>query len=311
MSNTAPFVVDPVRTAIAVGYRNPEYIAEQALPEVPVGRQEFKWQKYDIAEDFTPPTTEIGRRGQANEVEFGSTEDTDRTQDHGLDDFVPQGDIDNAGENQDPVDRATVQTTELMKIRREMRTAAVVFAAGNYNAACKVQLAGNDQWSAVHVNSQPIEDIETGLNACLIRPNTAIFGQETWSVLRRHPTIVSAVLGNNGTYGLVTREQFARLFELQDVLVGVSRRNSAVKGQAVSLARIWGKHAAFLYLDKNADTNGGITWGYTARWRGLQVMTKPNADRGSFGGVDIKVRESVKEKAIADRAGYFVQDAIA
>jgi hypothetical protein len=311
MNNTAPFEIDPARTAIAVAYRNPAYIAGLVLPPVPVNRQEFKWQSFDLAEDFTPPATEISRRGSANEVEFGSTELTDRTQDHGLDDFVPQNDIDNAGENQDPVDRATVQTTELVLIRKEMRAAATVFAAGNYDASCKVQLSGNDQWSASHADSTPIADIETGLNACLIRPNTAVFGQETWSVLRRHPQIVSAVLGNNGTNGLVTRQQFADLFELQSVHVGVSRRNTAAKGQSPSLARIWGKHAAFLYLDPNADTNGGITFGYTATWRKLVVMTRPDPKRGGFGGTDVMVRESVKEKAIANRAGYYVQDAIA
>ena len=56
--------------------------------------------------------------------------------------------------------------TDLIALRREVRVAALVFAAANYATANKVQLAGNDQWSVVHADSNPIPDITAGLDAC-------------------------------------------------------------------------------------------------------------------------------------------------
>ncbi|MFV9531212.1 hypothetical protein ACNUIM_32135 [Pseudomonas aeruginosa] len=69
MSN-APFPIDPELTAIAIAYRNGRMIADEVLPRVPVGKQEFKYWKYDLAQGFTVPETLVGRKSKPNEVEF-------------------------------------------------------------------------------------------------------------------------------------------------------------------------------------------------------------------------------------------------
>ena len=183
-------------------------------------------------------------------------------------------------------------------------------AAANYHATCKVTLAGTDQWSDMD-DSDPIDDILVGLDAPLVRPNIGVFGNDVWSKLRVHPKIVKAVHGNSGDSGIAARRAVADLLELEDIYVGVARRNTAKKGQAAALSRIWGKHAAFLYRDRNADTRGGLTFGLTAEWRSRTVMTRPDPKRGGWGGQDVMVRESVKELAVADRAGYLVVNAVA
>ena len=39
---------------------------------------------------------------------------------------------------------------------------------------------------------------------------------------------------------MVSRQEFAEFFELQEVLVGAGFVNQAKKGQAASMARVWG-----------------------------------------------------------------------
>lgn len=70
----APFPVQPYLTAIAIAYRNPVLIADEVLPRVPVGVQDFKYLKHNLADGFTIPDTKVGRRGKPNEVEFQATE---------------------------------------------------------------------------------------------------------------------------------------------------------------------------------------------------------------------------------------------
>ncbi|MUI52382.1 phage capsid protein, partial [Pseudomonas aeruginosa] len=136
MSN-APFPIDPELTAIAIAYRNGRMIADEVLPRVPVGKQEFKYWKYDLAQGFTVPETLVGRKSKPNEVEFSATDETSSTEDHGLDAPVPQADIDDAPTNYNPLGHATEQTTNLILLDREARTSKLVFNPNSYAAGNK------------------------------------------------------------------------------------------------------------------------------------------------------------------------------
>lgn len=314
MSKTAPFPVDPHLTAIAIAYRNPleSYIADAVLPRVPVGKKEFRYWKYDLGEAYTIPDTKVGRRGQPNEVSFSATEDSAVCLDYGLDDPIPQDDIDQAPAGKSPVDRSVEQIANLILLSREARAAGVVFAAGSYHSSCKTALTGNHQWNVyAQADSDPIEDIMAALDAPLMRPNVAVFGQAVWAKLIMHPRIVKAVHGNEGDSGIARRQQIAELFELSQVHVGRAYVNTAKKGQAPTLARAWGKHAAFLYIDPTADTRGGITFGFTAEYGNRIAGSQPDANIGLRGGQRVRVGETVKELAVADRAGYLIADAVA
>ncbi|UUE75476.1 hypothetical protein [Pectobacterium aroidearum] len=81
----APFPIDPHLTSIAIAYRNGSLIADSVLPRVPVGKSEFKWWEYDLADGFTLPNTSVGRTSQPNQVEFNATEETSSTSDYALD----------------------------------------------------------------------------------------------------------------------------------------------------------------------------------------------------------------------------------
>ena len=98
----APFPIDPHLTGIAIAYHNEGLIADSVLPRVSVGKESFKYQEYNLADNFTLPDTRVGRKSEPNQVEFGSTEKTASTEDYGLDDLIPYSDIANASENQDP-----------------------------------------------------------------------------------------------------------------------------------------------------------------------------------------------------------------
>jgi len=300
----APFPTDPALVAITIAYRNAAYIADSVLPRVIVAKQEFKWWSYPTAESFARPDTKVGRRSAPNEVELTATEQTDSTDDYGLDDPIPQADIDNAPANYRPVDRATVQLTDYTLLDREVRTAGKVFNAANYSAGNKITLSGTSQFSDF-ANSDPLGVIMDGLDACLIRPNIMTIGQAAYSKVAQHPNIVKAVNGTSGDSGIARRAAIAELFELEEVLVGQSRLNTAKKGQVAALSQIWGKHISLSFRDRNADTRNGITFGFTAQW-GTRI-----AGVEARGGQRVRVGESVKEVIVAPDVGYLITDAVA
>lgn len=306
----APFPIHAALTAIAIAYRNGRMIADDVLPRVPVGAQEFKYWLYSEAEAFTIPDTKVGRKSRPTQVEFSATEQMTATLDYGLDDAIPQNDLDNAPPEYDPLGRATERLVNLIMLDREVRAANLVFAASTYPTGSKVTLSGTSQWSD-YDNSNPIDAIMTALDGCIMRPNIAVFGRATFSKLAQHPRVVKAVQGNAGDSGVARRRDLAELLGLDDVLVGEGWVNTARKGQTPTIVRVWGKHAALLYRDGNADTRGGTSFGYTAQFGSRVAGALPDPDIGLKGGQRVRVGESVKELVCAADLGYFFENAVA
>jgi len=320
----APFVIQQRLMAITLAYRNQAFISDLVLPRVPVDSSAFKWSKYAIADGFTIPDTRVGRKSAPNEIDWSATEQTDSTIDYGLDDRIPQADINNAQAAQsvqgvmpiDPEARSTELLTDLVALDRENRVASTLFALGTYPAAQRTTLAGTTQWSDF-TNSDPVQAIISALDTCVIRPNVAVFGQATWSKLRTHPKVTAAIYpnGGNATGGgtPVSRQAVADLFELEEVLVGSSWYNSAKPGQAASLTRLWGKHASFIYrAPQVVSPTGTVTFGFTAQW-GERIAGTIGQDSsvGLRGGSRVRVGESLKEVIAANDAAYFFQNAVA
>ncbi|MGI0658056.1 phage capsid protein [Pseudomonas aeruginosa] len=305
-----PFPIDPKLTAIAIAYRNPDVvlIADSVLPRTPTS-QEFKWLEYDLAQGFTVPDTRVGRKSVPNEVEFKAEERTDKVEDHGLDDIVPNEDVEADNQGVDPLGNATAYLTNLVNLGREQRVASKVFNPASFSANNQATLSGTSQWS--HESADPVAAIGDALDSPIIRPNIAVFGQQTWTKLRRNVKIVQAIKGTAQGAGMVSRQEFAEFFELQEVLVGAGFVNQAKKGQAASMARVWGKHAAFLYRDRAAGPQAGVTYGFTAAWGNKIAGSIDEPKIGLTGSQRVRSGERAKEVICARDLGYFFQNAVA
>jgi len=312
--NTTPFPIIPELQAVAIAYRNPTLIADAVLPRVDVTTKSFKYMKYPKGSFFTVPDTRVGRKGLPNEVELEAEDASETCVDQGLDDVVPLEDIQHAASNPgrpNPLMKATEFVTDLVLLAREQRVADLVFTYGNYHADNKVTLSGNDQWSSTHADSDPVEDIMTGIDACIMRPNIMVIGRLAWSKLAKHSKIAAAIFKNGTTGGIATRQQVAELFELEEILVGEGFVNTAKKGQTASISRVWGKHCVLAHRNKNADTQRGTTFGMTAQW-GTRIagsMSEPKL--GLRGSERVRVGESVKELLTANDLAYMIKDVVA
>lgn len=306
----SPFQFLPELTAIVIAYRNKALISDLVLPRTtPVGKQVFDYFQYAMAEGFTIPDTKVGRKGVPNEVEFSGILLQSATQDYGLDDFIPQSDMDNAPPGYDPQGRAVEGIADLLALDREVRVASVVFNAATYPAANKATLSGTSQFSDF-TNSDPIATISNALDTPVVRPNVMVIGRPAFSVLARHPKIVKAVLGNAGDSGIARRQDIAELFELEEVVVGEAFLNTAKRGQAVTMARVWGKHISLIHRNKLADNQRGVSFGFTVPWGSPVAGVIDEPKRGLRGGVTVRAGESVKELITCSDLGYFLQNAV-
>lgn len=319
----APFVIQPQLTAIALAYRNEKFVADDVLPRVPVESPNFKWSQYTKGDAFTVPDTRVGRKGDVNEIDWSATEQTTSTKDYGLEDAIPYSDVMAAQAAQrtqgvmpiDPQARSTELLTDLVQLDRELRVANVVNNPNTYPTANKTTLSGSSQWSD-YTNSDPVTAILTTMDSMLIRPNKLVLGRAVYTKLRMHPKIVSAVFalgGNAATGGIVSRQAIADLLELDEIIVGEGWYNTAKKGQAVNVQRVWGKSAILFYQNPVlASPQGVMTFGFTAQWGDrIAGVIEQDPDIGLRGGTRVRVGESVQEVIAAPDTGYLFQAAVA
>jgi hypothetical protein len=321
--NTAPFDSNPRLTQIAMAVKPQGMIADLVCPRVPVDGEKFIYSKLESADLFNIPDTNIGRTSEPNQVDFGATDVPDKITDQGLDSFVPNRDqkvADAQQTNFKPFAVAAEGTAILVELAREKRVADLYSNPATYHASLRVALAGNDQWSD-YANSDPYAAIMDALDGMLVRPNIFTMGRKVFTKLRSHPSIVAAVLNNQGDIaggaaakGSVTRKALADLLELDEVYVGEAFYNAAKKGQAANMARLWGNHAALLRIDRNVRSTEGFvlpTFAMTAQWMDRFVTTIPEPKRGALGGNTVRVVEFVKEIVTFQEGGYLFQNAVA
>ena len=314
-SHISAFPIDAKLTQIAIAYRNPAMalIADEVMPPTLVGTKSYKWMSFSSEQNFTIPNTLVGRKGEPEVVELFGTEESGSVLDYGLDDILPRDEIIQAERDDwgfNPQERATELLTDLLMLDREKRVATVVQNAQNYASGQTQALAGNTQWSN-YETSKPRETILKALDVPLLRPNVMVIGQEAWTILRQHPSLVSSVLGNDGKQGAITTRQLADLLEIPKVLVGASFINSSRKGQSPAFQRTWGKHAAFLHINPTASTGNGISWGYTVQFGTKFVRAFDENQTGLRGSVKIRVGMSCQEQVVAPHVGYLFTNVVA
>ncbi|MDX1976468.1 MAG: hypothetical protein SFT94_02235 [Pseudanabaenaceae cyanobacterium bins.68] len=311
---TRPYVLDTKRLPIAIGYKNEGYIADLVMPYFPVDAEQFDWNLYSPEQYYEIRDTRISRTGVADMIEFASTVQTSRVFDEALDGMVPVTDREYAPAGIDPASRLVEGLTELLVLRREQRVAQTVFNAANYEAANVLTLSGGDQFNAS--TSDPLKVMMESLDIPLVRPNTIVFGQQTWTTVRRNPIIVEAirgaVSGNAASQGVINTGDLANLLGVQNVYVGMARGNANNPGQAPSLPRLWGKSIALLHLSAlGAGQSVMPTWGWTARYSTRFVRTWFEEEKGIKGSDVYRVGEQVREIVSAPGAGFYIQNAIA
>lgn len=312
MPETKQLHIDATLSNLSVKYRNEAMLAPLILPIIKVGKRSDKFFKYNKADSYKLADDKIGPKSLANEIDWGVAEDNYSVKDHALGDWLPQETIDNSDNPLQPEVDTNDFLNLLLDIAQEKRVSDVVFAAATYPTGNKVQLSGTSQWGGSA--DDPISDILKAVESCFIRANTLVFGQEAWQKFRALPEVLDAVKGASRQQatpgGLATTSEVASLLEVENVLVGRGRYISTKEGQAPAYTRLWGKHCAALYVEKNPGIKS-ITFGVTFAEMLRQTQRDFDLKRGIKGAHYIKVAYNSDEKVIASDLGYFIQNAVA
>lgn len=297
--------VDAALSNLSLAYKNHSYIADLVVPAVPVGKSTDLYWVYG-KEGFRAPDSKRGKGAKANAITWGLSTSTYSTEYHSLREFLDQDELDDQDPGIDLRADSVMLETELLKLRREVDAAALLFNATNMTGYTGA-LAGSTQWS--HTDSTPILDVETQRGNIIKRtgqrPNTLILGYEVFAALKSHPKLLDALKYTN--LGVVTTQLMAELFEVDRVIVGMAAQDTAAEGQAESMSYVWGKYALLAYINPNPGRKM-LSLAYS--FQKMNLQTQVYKEEG-LDGEWVETGEKYDQKLIAPAAGYLWSAAVA
>ncbi len=304
MPQASGLAQNPILSQIAVDFKNREYIADKVLTPVSVPLMQGRYIEWDRGVTFKTPKTAMAQNGQANMLEIKGTVQSFLLATHALQSTVDPLERSQAPEAQIEAMK-TVKLTNALLLNREIETAAAVIGAG-YDGDHTDDLSGNDQWSDYAAgHSDPVRAVIAAHDALPSRANTFLAGRDVISALRTHPVILDA-LRLTSSAGLASLEQLARLFEVDEVLIGDAFKDTAGEGLTEDRELVWqeaagGGIALLFYRDKTPPSPlmDQPTLGYLPTMGGgvpsLRTYKWLDQNYGTEGGVTrIKVETAYK-----------------
>lgn len=252
-------VVDPVLTELAVGFQPVGMIGTQILTEVTSPKEAGHIPKF-TKETLREYATKRAPRAKSNRMNPDGVDDiTFVMEEHDIE--YP---IDIREANEDIVNRRETGSRfvkGVIEMQKERDIATLVLDASQYQAANKVTLAGNAQWSDF-ANSTPVEDVQDWKEAIRkaigFRPNKLMFGAEVFAKLVNHPKIIARLTGFKREFANI--DDLKNIFGMEEIIIG----DSVTATDADVLSDVWGK---FSWLGFTRKTNDRYmpNFGYTIK----------------------------------------------
>lgn len=306
--------VDAPLTNLSIAYRNTDYIADLAVPRIPVTQETgIIWKMGK--ENFSLKT--IARADKAKSLRSGYTVDssslTYRLVTYALSDVVTKGMMDMAVSPMQPEADATDYLTEQLALNKEYLLASALFNTGasGFSGYTETLNAGSSryQWND-YTNSNPIDDVRHAINDHISANSGAtsdfaiIMGGDVWTKLEDHPDILDRIKYTQT--GIVTQDLVKTIMGVSNIYVGNAMYNSAAEGQTTSLSRVWGKYVLVMHRGRPAIKTAACA----AILHGGNVVRKWT-DNELRGATVIEAEEALQAKVLSTASAYLYSTAVA
>jgi hypothetical protein len=294
-----------VLNSMSVMYANDDYIGLRLMPELRTGNRAGIYYKYNKRDRFAYPDDSMSTRTEANEVSEGRTTGTYSLSGRALKEFVDQTTLNNQDAPLNEMMDAQNNVLEGVTFKQEVRIASAVTTAGNY-AGNTAAIAAPDRWDTA-TGGDPINDINTALAA---RWNgrgpgrvVAATSLTVWNVLKVHPRLLDLIRGNRD--GMLSREMFAQWFEIDELLIGKARKDTANEGQTASYSRIWPDSFAIVRVATSPSIRNA-SFGYSVMEKAPVQRMWFDPKSGEEGGWYTQASLADQQLVVAGDTGYLL-----
>lgn len=291
--------IDRLLSNISIKYRNPDYIAMQLLPEVPVIKESDVYRIYD--RHFKLPQTLRAVGAVAREASFDVSTATYSLERHSLVDYV----ADRQAENFDGDDLRAATTeflTDKILLRLE-KSVLDLFTSTNWSQG--VSLAAGGTFSDNTTTSNPIPIFDTGTTTLIAnsgqKPSYALMGRTGFVAVKNHTSVIDRI---KYTSMDVNEAKIASLLGVPKLLVSTQHLDTAAEGIAASLSPLFSDKMFLGYVPAAASVMAPSA-GYI--FRNKLPLTKRWRDEPREADA-IEVNMEYQAKVVASLCGYFINN---
>ena len=299
-------VVDPVLSALALGYSNAEFIGAHLLPFVNVDKEGGKIPTFG-KDAFRVYATERALRAKSNRINPDDIGGIDVVLDeHDLEYPI---DYREDAESAFPLQaHATDRVTQGILLRHEKIVADMTQNPANYPAGNKIALSGAAMFTDAASDPEGVvDDAKAAVREKIVKePNTLVIGYKTWRVLKRHAKL-KAILSDTRSR-LVQLADLREIFEIDNIVVG----KGMYATDAGVTTDLWGATMVLAYVPPGAKGEAGDApvrsayepgFGYTLRKKGGPIVDTRTED----GKLEIiRNTDTFRPYMLGAEAGYLV-----
>lgn len=303
--------VDKLVTNILQAYTNPNYIAGQILPALPVREESGKIGSLDNTHlrVFTSKRS-LYDNGQ-HLMEFKYSQDDDyKIEYYDLESYVPDRLKSQLDQPFDARRDASFVLREALMLEREVALATAMHSTSvltNYTT-----LSGTSQFSDF-VNSNPDTVIETGRttihDAIGREANSIYMGRKVFNTLKRHPFFLEMVKGVSVLTPAGLIQLIKDFFEVENVYIGSAIKISSNEGQSETKTNVWSNDVVLFYKPARASLYEP-SFGYQFTLTGQNVRADMRRDVSDLGDI-MRVMAAYQDKILDTNAAYLIKDAVA
>jgi hypothetical protein len=274
-------------TELSLSYANDDYIGDRLMPPVPVSKLAVEYFQRPQESGLSYPADTIGTDGSVNEVServtLATAALTRRSLKEHLDAWTLELGDSVALELIDPL----MNVLDGLALGKEQRQAAILTAAGSYGANTAAIAAAN-RWNT-QAGGDPVGNVLAAKAACWTGNGpgrwVAFCGVNVYNALKTNARILDQVKYTGGDPAVVGRQQIAALFEVDELLVGMARQNTANEGAAAVYTRMWDANNSFgLVRVANRPSRRSASFGITLQipMQTTQWFEQGRGGRGSY-----------------------------
>jgi len=202
----------------------------------------------------------------------------------------------------------TEYATEIVMLDTEKRLADAAQNTANYATGHYETLSGGDKWSD-YTNSDPIKKVreikETIRNKIFRYPNKLIVSSSVHRYLLDHPKILERI--KYSQLGVTTEQLLARIFEIDEYIVGGAGYDSANEGGTETMTNIWGNSVIAAYVTPTPGIKQ-LSFAYLFRRQGYRMVERWREDgiRADW----IRVSDKYDYAIVSNVAGYLLKSVV-
>ena len=290
------------------------FVAQRVMPIVEVAKAAGNFGLIPIEQLLMGRTTDRAPGSRYNSGTMTFLPATYSCKEHGWEEPVDDNEAQMYRDYFDLEQIAAVRAYRAVLENYEKRVAAAIFNTSTWTGASLTTAVGTP-WSTV-ATATPAADVEAAAQKvflnCGMWPNAVIMSRKTFRNVRNCVSVVDRIKYAGITdprAGAITEAAIGQLFDLDNVIVAGSAKNTAIEGQAATLASIWADTNVMvckIATDRDIRTpciartfhfgeDGSEVGGHTESYR----------DEARRSGI-VRVRHQVDEKVLYVEAGHLL-----